>query len=413
MTRRLIDAQLLRSKPFLALLLLAIVVVGCSGPEDGESSPTGTTNVVPTITATTSAPALPTDTVTAAATEASSTATLEPVTPTLSPTIESVETTCATGVDLVGYSDELNKVEVEGETIGGLSALAWTGDGDTYYALSDRGGWVYVLDFPLAGDPEVASVLRLQDSSGEPDNSIDGEGLVILPNGDLLVSSEAEPSIRQYTSDGEFVAELPVPDMFLVEPDGQAIGNRTFESLALSPSGEHLFTAVEQPLLTDGSTDDGLRRIRIQQYDLIDGAFQPAAAYFYLAEADQGVSEITAIDDDEILVLERGLSLFSGFSARVFRVSLGDARDVSKIEGLADSDAQPATKNLLIDIADCPAGDEAVIDGINPLLENFESMTFGPQLSDGRRSLFIGSDDNFQSFQVTRYLTLAVDPGQF
>jgi hypothetical protein len=47
------------------------------------------------------------------------------------------------------------------------------------------------------------------------------------------------------------------------------------------------------------------------------------------------------------------------------------------------------------------------------LLFNFESMAIGPPQADGRQTLIIGSDDNFESFLVTRYLVFAVDPPRF
>lgn len=395
-----IFARTTRSRRFLALIALVVIVVGCSGPDDGSAPSTPTASDVPTVPATPPVTTVATATITpAVATPTSTTVADAPV--------------CAVGVELIGHTDVLDKVTFEDSVVGGLSALAWTADGDVYYALSDRDGRVYRLDFPVPGVPTITATIRLHGAPGEPDTAIDGEGLAVLPNGDLLVSSEVEPSIRQYTSNGQHVADLPVLDRFLVQPEGRADGNATFEALALSPSGQRLFTAVEQPLDGDGTTEDSRGRIRILRYDLIDGAFQPAAEYLYLSEPDQGVSEIVAIDDTEILVLERGLSLLSGFSARVFHVALDGAEDVSTIERLDASDAQAATKELLVDVADCPAGGNAATGEFNPLLENFESMALGPRLPDGRQTLIVGSDDNFQSFQVTRYLVFAIDPDQF
>lgn len=46
---------------------------------------------------------------------------------------------CATGVDFLGFSDALNKRTYEDTSVGGLSALAYTGRRDTYYGLVDNG----------------------------------------------------------------------------------------------------------------------------------------------------------------------------------------------------------------------------------------------------------------------------------
>jgi hypothetical protein len=42
------------------------------------------------------------------------------------------------------------------------------------------------------------------------------------------------------------------------------------------------------------------------------------------------------------------------------------------------------------------------------LLDNFEAMTLGPALSDGRRALILASDDNSSDIQTTRLVVLAV-----
>jgi hypothetical protein len=309
---------------------------------------------------------------------------------------------CAPGVDLLAHTDALDKVDYGGVTVGGLSALARLGQTDTYAALSDRGGWVFTLAFSVSGDAEITGAVQLRDASDAPyaDTAIDGEGLVVLPSGELLVASEVEPSIRHHAADGQFVSLLRVPERFLVQPLGLASPNATFESLALAPSGQRLFTAVEQPLVGDGTTSDGGGRIRILRYDLLDGAFQPAAEYLYLAERDQGVSEIVALSDTELLVLERGLSLVSGFSARVLRVSLDGAENVSSIERLEDADARPVPKELLVDLAECRS------EGAS-LAENFESMALGSRQGDSSQTLIVGSDDNYQTFQVTRFLIVA------
>ncbi|HEX5167100.1 MAG TPA: esterase-like activity of phytase family protein, partial [Thermomicrobiales bacterium] len=391
------------------LLLLALIAAACSGPDDARSpTPTATSSAV--VSPTVAAPAPETSTQVATQPgSATPTATTAPVVATPSPTAAPEGAVCDTGVELLAVSDALDKVTYENQEVGGLSALAWSGEGSTYDTLSDRGGRVYRLDFPAPGDPSLAATIQLLDEDGNPDTDIDGEGLAILPNGDLLVSSEAGPSIREYTPDGALVAELPVPERFLNAPAGRATQNLTFESLALSPSGQRLFTAVEDRLEGDGRTDEGNSRIRVLRYDLIDGAFQPAAEYVYLTEPDQAVSEMVAISDTELLVLERSLSLFMGFTARVFHADLDGADDVTAVESLEDADAQPATKELLVDIADCPSGDAAVIDGFNPLLENFENMTLGPPQPDGRSTLIVGSDDNYQSLQTTRFLIFAID----
>ena len=332
---------------------------------------------------------------------------------------------CAAGVDFLGFSDALNKRTYEGTTVGGLSALAYTGRQDTYYSLVDNGptpaseARFYTLRLPVKESletPEILDVTTLRDASGQPftASNFDGEGLTPTRRGDLLASSETEPSIRRFSSDGELLDELPVPQKFRVAPEGQAQRNQTFESLALAPNGRSLFTAVEGPLAPDGQTAAGENRIRILRYeDRGPGGFQPVEEFFYLTEPGQGVVEIVALSEDELLVLERGFQSGVGNTVRVFKVSLDGAEDVSDEQRLATSGLEPVEKELLVDVADCPPSG-ATTPGTqpNPLLDNYESLALGPRLPGARRTLLLQSDDNFSAGQVTRVIALGVENEQ-
>jgi hypothetical protein len=333
---------------------------------------------------------------------------------------------CATGVDFLGFSDALNKRTYEGTSVGGLSALTYDGRRGVYYSLVDNGpaatseARFYTLRIPtkggVLGTPEILGVTTLRDASGQPftASNFDGEGLTLTRRGDLLASSETEPSIRRFDLDGNLLEELPVPQKFRVAPAGQAQRNQTFESLALAPNGRSLFTAVEGPLAPDGRTAESENRIRILRYeDRGPGGFQPVDEFFYLTEPGQGVVEIVALSEDELLVLERGFQSGVGNTVRVFRVSLDGAEDVSGEPSLAAPGLEPVEKELLVDVADCPSGG-ATTPGTqpNPLLDNYESLTLGPRLPGGRRSLLLQSDDNFSAGQVTRVVALGVENGQ-
>ena len=334
---------------------------------------------------------------------------------------------CASGVDFLGFSDALNKRTYEGTSVGGLSALAYDRRrGGVYYSLVDNGpvpaseARFYTLRLPTRGGalgtPEILDVTILEDASGQPftASNFDGEGLTLTRGGDLLVSSETEPSIRRFSLDGELLEELPVPRKFRVAPEGQAQRNQTFESLALSPNDRSLFTAVEGPLAPDGTTAEGEGRIRILRYeDRGPGGFVPAEEFFYLADPGLGVVEIVALSEGELLVLERGFRSGAGNTVRVFRVSLDGAEDVSDEPSLAAAGLEPAQKELLVDLADCPSSG-ATTPGTqpNPLLDNFESLTLGPRLPGGRQTLLLQSDDNFSAGQVTRVVALGVENEQ-
>jgi hypothetical protein len=329
---------------------------------------------------------------------------------------------CAAGVDLLGFSDALDKARFEDTAVGGLSALAYDPTRDVYLALVDNErdtpARLYTVRLPLAGGalgrPEVMGVTRLRDAAGRPftGRTLDGEGLARLPAGDLLVASETEPSLRRFAPDGRLLAELAAPARFQVAPRGQATANMTFEGLAIGPDGTVVFVAMEGPLAPDGWTNDGRGRLRLLRYEERgEASFVAVAHYFYLTEPGQAVSELVVLDGGDLLVLERGFFPGAGNTVRLFRVTPSGAADVTQRASLDAPDLTPLRKQVLVDLAACPPGGARhPAAQPTPLLDNYEAMALGPALPDGRRTLLLVSDDNFGADQVTRVLALAVRP---
>ena len=329
-------------------------------------------------------------------------------------------TACAPGVDLLGFSDALDKARFDDTAVGGLSALSYDPARKVYLALVDNErdtpARLYTLRVPLDGDalgrPEIVSVTRLRDNAGRPftGRTLDGEGLVRLPSGNLLVASETEPSLRRFAPDGRLLAELPAPTRFQVAPRGEATANMTFESLALSPDGAVVFVAMEGPLAPDGWTNDGRGRLRLLRLEERgEAGFVSIAEHYYLTEPGQAVSELAVLDGGDLLVLERGFFPGVGNMVRLFRVTLSGAADVTGRASLDTPDLSPLRKQLLVDLAACPPGGARhPAAQPTPLLDNYEAMALGPALPDGRRALLLVSDDNFGADQVTRVLALAI-----
>jgi hypothetical protein len=344
--------------------------------------------------------------------------------------------TCAPSVQLLGFSDALNKTSFGGFNVAELSGLTYDPQRMVYYSIADRAGsaetHVFTLDLPVGsesfGVPTILDVTRLRDAAGSAFTgaTFDGEGIAITHQRELLVASEGrssmgvmpyEPAIRHFSLAGEFLEALTVPPRFLLPPAGQGSSNLSFESLALSPSGRSLFTANEQPLSADGQTADHRNRIRILRYeDRGPDGFIPAEQFFYVTDPDRepgdvGVSDMIALSEADLLVLERGFKAGEGNTVKVFRVSLEGATDVSNEPTLAAPGLVPLAKAPLFDLENCPPRGATLPPGAtqpNPLLDNFEGMTLGPYLPGGRRALLLISDDNTGTNQTTRLIALAV-----
>jgi len=132
-------------------------------------------------------------------------------------------------------------------------------------------------------------------------------------------------------------------------------------------------------------------------------------------EAGKKVKDAIALADTALLLLERGWQSDWGNTVRIYRVDLADpglgGADVLASAGL-DADTPVLAKTLVVDLG------ALRVEGVthpgtqaNPLLDNYEGLAVGPVLPDGRRVLFVTSDDNANhATQVARVLVLAV-PG--
>jgi hypothetical protein len=314
---------------------------------------------------------------------------------------------CSPDVDLLRFSDALNKTTFQDTSVGGLSGISLTRQGAR--AIVDNQGTTNARYYDLALNPKgpkVTGVTTLRRPDGTPftGQDFDGEGLVALKDGTTLVSSETEPVVRRFSRDGRQIEQLPVPDRFGVAPAGQSTTNLTFEGLGLSPSGRTLWVGMEGPLAPDGTTAAGGARLRFLRYELDrHGHWRLAGQVGYVADPGLGVSELQVVDDGELLVLERGFTAGVGNTVRVYQAFLKGADDVSAEPTLDRDGLHLVSKRLLADIGDCPtAGATSPGTQRNPLLDNIEGMAIGDRLPGGRRLLYLISDDNFSAGQVTR-----------
>ncbi len=193
--------------------------------------------------------------------------------------------------------------------------------------------------------------------------TLDGEGMALEPWGEMLISSEIEPSIREFSPAGKLLRALPVPELFLATDGGGGPGNLGFESLTLSPGGEALWTANERALRQDAPEDaTGPAPVRLLRYGRRGGGFVPGGQFVYVVEPIakpgrgggfqvRGLSDLLALPDGDLLALEREFVEGRGMGIQIFRVSLAGATDVSNMESLRGQRYTPVRKALVYDFA--------------------------------------------------------------
>ena len=326
-----------------------------------------------------------------------------------------------------------------GLPFGGISGLTTRDEGREIYGISDaqKGGRIYRFALEDAGGAlriETLTVVSLAMAPG--DESPDHEGIALLPDGTFAVSAEGtsnEPrqpsSVAIYGRHGDFMRRLPIPEKFVPEPNGSATkgarGNAGFESLTLSPDGARLFTAAETALLQDGdpATFDAGARTRILEFVSRRDTYEPAREFAYDLEPVtkvpftpgvfiNGLVDLLALDRSTLLALERGFVANKDTPGgghcriRLYRISLTGATDVSSLESLKEHpEVVPVKKTLLTDLSDV----QGLSADLVPNLDNFEGLTFGPRLPDGRATLLLVSDDNFHAEQRTWFLRFAIE----
>jgi glycerophosphoryl diester phosphodiesterase len=367
-----------------------------------------------------------------------------------------------TGLVPTGAAGKIDGIDVP---LGGLSGVAYDATTNRYYGISDDRSqfgparfYSFTLDPNTLGTAGVnfTGVTTLKDASGKTFalNSLDPEGIALSGKGTVFVSSEGEvrpdlgagrvtnPFIKEFSlTTGQELRSLPVPAKFLPKvtdtnkngvvdtADTQTAGvrnNLAFESLTIAPDQKTLYSATENALFQDGdkTTINTGTNNRIIRYNLATG--QPEQEYLYVADpvakapnpitgaSDSGLVDLLSIDNNgTFLALERSFAIGQGNTIKIYEVKLQGATDISKIEslsGLGKAQLQaivPTQKRLVLvlDTLKLPNSD-----GNHPTgTDNIEGIAFGPKLADGRQSIVLVSDNNFNAAQFTQVIALSID----
>jgi hypothetical protein len=318
-----------------------------------------------------------------------------------------------------------------GTTVGGLSSITYDARRGVYYALSDDRSQInparfYTTRIDLSdgaldpGDVTFTGVTTLKQPDGStfPIFSLDPEGMVLAENDELIVTSEGDTTrlipafVRGFDLLGRSTREFPLPSYFLPTADGSSgiRNNYALEAAGVTPNENFLFAGMEGALFQDGpaaSLTSG-SPARLLRYKLRQR--QPDRQYVYpvgpIVEpsvpagqfAVNGLVEVLPLTGHSMLAMERSFSVGAGNTIRIYLVETAGATDVDRHTSLAGvlDRVRPVEKTLLLDL-----------DVLGLTLDNVEGMTFGPTLPDGRRSLVLVSDNNFDPLAFTQFLAFA------
>lgn len=293
------------------------------------------------------------------------------------------------------------KIDIQKNKISGVNFTS-------VQTLKQRNGTTFpsIKDDPLhAADPE-----SIRYNAKKNNLTWSSEGDKAVRNGENILQ---DPYIYEMDLNGNFSDSFAIPEMMKMKP-GEA-GPRTngvFEGLAFDQDYKQLYVTTEEPLFDDGARADldyAGAPVRITKFDA--ATKKPIAQYAYPLEAIarkpllpnafkiNGASEILWYNKDQLLVIERSFSTgILSCTIKIFLADLSEASDVLSVTSLKDQNTyKPIKKKLLLNM-----------DSLGRFIDNIEGITFGPILPNGKRSLILISDNNFQKLEKNQVFLFEV-----
>lgn len=309
--------------------------------------------------------------------------------------------------------------EVSGLRIGGLSGLYWK-DGNFWAVSDDRGkfGPPRVIQGELKFENggvqlKATKAVELGVTPGQRKAFpvLDMEALqpfgtswILSSEGDCNHKPRVAPSLFVFDGNLKMQRELPLPDEFIPEAAGRqkkgVQNNFAFEAVGVVPEGTSLWAVPERPLVQDMKDDSDANPHRMLHLNLPDGKviaqfeyrIEPRTSNDAGTEVFRGVSDMLALSDKKMWVLERGVRI-AGLKGLVGTGSIVEV----------ETEGAVLKKKVLLDLekaTEAPRKGKA--------LRNPEAIAWGPALPDGRRILIVMSDNNFSKNEDTEFLFFAV-----
>lgn len=252
--------------------------------------------------------------------------------------------------------------------------------GRNLYAVVDdkRGDGFHVFRIIFDADGRILSVRNLG-FKGDLLHSRDAEGIVYFPSQKtVFISAEKDNQVLEYDLKGRPTQrEIIMPDIFK-----KAVPNRGLEALAYNGQTHLFWTTTESPLPGDStlvlcSFDEDFQLVKKVEY-VMDAPIAEEAEGNHV----HGVSEMTALDDGTLLVLER--------EVLIPEEKFGAWANCKLYQFVPDANAQ---KHLIHDW-------KTDISLFHQDFANYEGMCLGPKLKDGFQVIILVADSQHRYMGV-------------
>ena len=292
---------------------------------------------------------------------------------------------------------------------GNYSGLTYLGS-NRYALVSDKaeedGFYVFRIDVDSLSGKILNVVNEGYRSAGLPNR--DMEAIAWFPvAGTLFISGEKDNEIYEYAPDGSRTGrKLNMPEEFAL-----ATAEYGLESLTYNAVTHRFWTTTESTLPADGRpaspSNRVCNRLRLQSFG---DDMQPSQQYIYEMDKPRarkpsqhyamGVSELCALDDGRLLVLEREF-----YSSSAIIPYAGVFCRLYVVNPMASLPGEMLDKELVAEF-------DTKLNLICQNLANYEGMCLGPTLSDGSRLLIMVSDSQNRYKGILRdwFMTVVLRP---
>lgn len=290
---------------------------------------------------------------------------------------------------------------------GNYSGITWLG-GDRYAVANDKTQTAGFHLMTIQTDPATGHIKNVHADSFVTNQkpNRDEEGICYVPQrNSVFVSSETDGQIIEYSLDGQLTGrQLNIPAIFANIHD-----NRGFEALTYNAATHRFWTTTENTLKADGETPDINQKIpNLLRFQSFSDDLQPREQYWYLTDSSEvkgtegkstlGVSGLAALDDGQLVVLERevyrtanNLGSFAHVKLYAVNPTRQKAGDLLQKQLVTEF----RTKMSITDRS----------------FANYEGLCVGPSLKDGRTLLLLVADsqDQFRGYLKDWFRTVVVD----
>ena len=276
---------------------------------------------------------------------------------------------------------------------GNYSGITWLG-GDRYAVANDKSPTAGFHVMTILTDEKTGDIKDVKNEgfmtmSDKPNR--DEEGICfVAPTNTVFVSSESDGQIIEYTLEGQQTGrKLNIPSEFTTTRS-----NCGFEALTYNASTHRFWTTTENTLKQDGAKPNIKKKIanllRLQSFgeDL-----QPKEQYWYLSDSSAveslegksilGVSGLTALDNGQIIVLEREIRETPKYIGSFVHVKL------HLVNPSLQNPGDLLQKKLITEF-------RTHINLKNQNFANYEGICMGPKTEDGRQILLMVADSQNQ-----------------